>query len=174
MTDVIVEAMKTHIGDSAPSDAARLKGLSQALKDLERARASETLPSKSDCDSSSYYSDSLTSSTSSDPNRQRSRRSPSNKAEPEFHTRTSLIDDWAVPNRVETNNIQRSRAVVKRSHEGRVRRKRGQMIANIARMDRSADDKLVLSYMFHETGPLHFRRTLDRELPRNWRTLFFL
>ncbi|KAH7370046.1 hypothetical protein BKA65DRAFT_10708 [Rhexocercosporidium sp. MPI-PUGE-AT-0058] len=28
--------------------------------------------------------------------------------------------------------------------------------------DRSADDKLILSYMFHETAPMHFRRTLDQ------------
>ncbi|KAK0101622.1 hypothetical protein ONS95_006785 [Cadophora gregata] len=169
MTNVIIEAMKSCIGDASPSSTAKLKGLSQALKELERARnpdydEGETSDSATDYDSSSYYTVTESSTaTSSDRRTRRSRNSRFKNEKTNMKDEPEWIADWAGQRDPDTRNVGRSKsAAVTRPEEERRRKRRIEKIAELAQTSRSADDKLVLSYMFHETAPMHFRRTLDQ------------
>ncbi|CZT01292.1 uncharacterized protein RCO7_01996 [Rhynchosporium graminicola] len=161
MTDVIMEAMKDCIGDISPFATTQLKGLTQALKELERARDpdyqdEQSSDSESGYMSSSYLSDSAVSMKSSDRRSKRSRRSRESEA-PALEIR----HDWIDPS--EGAKARTPEVVFIRPEEERRKRRRIEKVIDIARTNRSADDKLILSYMFHETAPMHFRRTLDRE-----------
>ncbi|KAG4432903.1 hypothetical protein IFR05_011621 [Cadophora sp. M221] len=169
MTDVIIEAMKSYIGEFSPSATEKLKGLGQALKDLERARNSDCDEKEESDSETSYFSytqtsdtESSTSPVSSDGRVRNTRRSRDDNEKPDFHARTDSITRPSARRIVETRNIRKSRGINVKPEDERKSKKRIEKIMDIARTDRPADDKLVLSYMFHETAPMHFRRTLDQ------------
>ena len=179
MTNVIIEATKSYIGDVRPSATAKLKELTSALKELERARKTnydegETSLSDTDYDSSGYYTGSYTESSSRSSILRRTSQNRGNGGENEKPDNVNELD-WtnqrAVRRYPETKNLGRLKsAAVARPEEERRRKRRIEKIAEHAKTSRSADDKLVLSYMFDETAPMHFRRTLDRKLIKHIRT----
>lgn len=176
MTNVIIEATKSYIGDVRPSATAKVKELNLALKELERARRAdydegETSNSDSNYDSSSYYSYTESSSRSSIVERtRRSRRSGGENEMPDNIDELEWTIQRVGRRNPETINAGRSKsAAVARPEEERRRKRRIEKIAELAKTSRSADDKLVLSFMFDETAPMHFRRTLDRELIKHIR-----
>lgn len=167
MTDVIVEAMKRHISDSPLGVTTKLKGLTQALKELERAVVKARNPyydennDSSDYDtdiSSSYYMDTYTgTSPTSD---RRTRRSRGINEKPEIQADTDLIARLA-PDTLDNDIIRKSQGPANKPQEERRKRRRIQKILDVAKEARSPDEKLILAYMFDDI-PLHFRRTLDQ------------
>lgn len=158
MTDVIVEAMKRHLNDPQPTST--LKGLNEALEELEKIRNTKTIDS--DYDSSSYYSSNYsyynyfyTSTSSSDPKTRSGATKKTNPPEEDIISRVAseALEDAAV---------HASRAPIEKKVEQEERRKkRIQKIIKVAKESRTPDEKLILAYMFDEI-PLHFRRTLDQ------------
>ncbi|KAL2072116.1 hypothetical protein VTL71DRAFT_11459, partial [Oculimacula yallundae] len=176
MTDAIVEAMKDCIGDISPFATTKLKGLDQALKELERARdpdyreepeePEELEEGISDDESgymsASYFSDSSVSALSSDRESIRMSRGSRWNEEQEIEARPTSMDGLEATKIDEQDNMLGSKNILARREEEKRKRKRFQKVVDIARTERSADDKLILSYMFDETAPMHFRRTLDQ------------
>lgn len=158
MTDVIVEAMKRHLND--PQSPSTLKGLGEALEELEKIRNQEVTDpdneAESEYSSSYYYTPyeyTLTSTSSQDGADKETKPAPDEDED--------LISRVASET-LENDAIHANRATVERKAEQEERRKkRIQRIIKVAKESRTPDEKLILAYMFDEI-PLHFRRTLDQ------------
>lgn len=171
MTDVIVEAMKRHLDDPQPPST--LKGLNEALEELEKIRNPKAIDSDDDAasgylsESSSYeyYTGTSTVSSASSDRRTRRTRRTRSRASKETEPPADPDATWISRVASETfeNELIRSRQapVEKKAEQEERRKKRIQKIFKVAKESRTSDEKLILAYMFDEI-PLHFRRTLDQ------------